>query len=41
MMAVRRPGPKDLQAIARLFHFGLPEERLPAFHALVDGFLTP
>ena len=34
------PG-KDLHATARQFHFSLPEERLPAFQALVDGFLAP
>jgi hypothetical protein len=39
-MAVRRPGPQDLQATARQFHFSLPEERLPAFQALVDRFLA-
>ncbi len=40
-MAVRRPGPEDLQAIARQFHFTIPTERLPAFQALVEGFLAP
>jgi hypothetical protein len=34
------PG-KDLQATARQFHLSLPEERQPAFQALVDGFLAP
>ncbi|HYY79091.1 MAG TPA: amidase [Actinomycetes bacterium] len=40
-MAVRRPAPEDLQAIARQFHFTIPDERLPAFQALVEGFLAP
>jgi hypothetical protein len=29
-MAVRRPGPEDLQAIASQFHFTIPDEQLPA-----------
>src|SRR5215218_8734066 len=40
-MAVRRPGPEDLQAIARQFHFSIPEERLPSFQALVEGVPCP
>src|ERR671921_924032 len=40
-MAVQRPAPDDLAAIARLFHFGIPQERMPAFEALVEGFLAP
>jgi amidase len=40
-MAVRRPGSEDLQAIASQFHFTIPEERMPAFQALVEGFLAP
>ena len=40
-MAVQRPGPDDLAAIARQFHFSIPPERMPAFEALVEGFLAP
>ena len=40
-MAVQRPGPDDLVGIARQFHFGIPQERMPAFEGLVEGFLTP
>jgi len=40
-MAIRRPGPEDLRSIARDFHFHLPDEQMPAFQALLDGFLAP
>jgi amidase len=40
-MAVQRPGPDDLRAIAERFHFTIPDERLPAFQALVEGMLAP
>jgi amidase len=40
-MAVQRPGPDDLVGIARQFHFGIPQERMPAFEGLVEGFLAP
>jgi amidase len=40
-MAVQRPRPDDLTEIARQFHFGLAPERMPAFEALVEGFLAP
>ena len=40
-MAVQRPTPDDLAAIARQFHFAIPLERMPAFEALVEGFLAP
>ena len=40
-MAVQRPAPEDLTAIARQFHFSIPQERIPAFEALVEGFLAP
>jgi amidase len=40
-MAVQRPAPEDLTAIARQFHFSIPQERMPAFEALVEGFLAP
>ena len=40
-MAVQRPTPDDLAAIARQFHFAIPPERMPAFEALVEGFLAP
>ena len=40
-MAVQRPAPDDLAAIARQFHFGIAQERMPAFEALVEGFLAP
>src|SRR5215208_4026033 len=40
-MAVQRPTPDDLTAIARQFHFGISQERMPAFEALVEGFLAP
>src|SRR5919106_957542 len=40
-MAVQRPGPDDLTAIARQFHFSISQERMPAYEALVEGFLAP
>jgi amidase len=40
-MAVQRPAPEDLAAIARQFHFSIPKERMPDFQALVEGFLAP
>jgi amidase len=40
-MAVRRPGPEELRAIARRFHFTIPDQRMPAFEALVESFLAP
>src|SRR5919112_6883798 len=40
-MAVQRPAPTDLTAMARQFHFGISQERMPAFEALVEGFLAP
>src|ERR671914_2075879 len=40
-MAVQRPAPDDLAAIARQFHFSISQERMPAFEALVEGFLAP
>jgi hypothetical protein len=40
-MAVQRPAPDDLAAIARQFHFSIPQERMRAFEALVEGFLAP
>src|SRR5215212_4749692 len=40
-MAVQRPAPDDLVAIARQFHFDIAQERMPAFEALVEGFLAP
>src|SRR5919197_3923334 len=40
-MAVRRPEPEDLRAIANRFHFTIPDDDLPAFEALLEGFLTP
>ena len=40
-MAVQRPGPDDLAAIARQFHFAIAPERMAAFEALVEGFLAP
>jgi len=40
-MAVQRPGPDDLGEIARQFHFGISQERMPAFEGLVEGFLAP
>jgi amidase len=40
-MAVQRPGPDDLVGIARQFHFGIPQERMPAFEGLIEGFLAP
>jgi len=40
-MAVRRPEPEDLQAIARQFHFTIPDERMATFQALLEGFLAP
>src|SRR5919107_2897938 len=40
-MAVQRPAAKDLAAIASQFHFSIPQERMPAFEALVEGFLAP
>src|SRR6266516_6590974 len=40
-MAVRRPGPDDLAAIAREFHFSIPEERMTTVQALIEGFIAP
>jgi amidase len=40
-MAVRRPQPDDLSAIARQFHFTVPPERMPVVQALVEGLLAP
>src|ERR671910_3506747 len=40
-MAVQRPAPENLAAIASQFHFSIPQERMPAFEALVEGFLAP
>jgi amidase len=40
-MAVQRPVAEDLTAIAGQFHFSIPQERMPAFQALVEGFLAP
>jgi hypothetical protein len=40
-MAVRRPEPEDLQAIARQFHFTIPDQRMATFQALLEGFLAP
>src|ERR671914_418542 len=40
-MAVQRPAPENLAAIASQFHFSIPKERMPAFEALVEGFLAP
>ena len=40
-MAVQRPVSDDLVAIARQFYFDIPPERMPAFEALVEGFLAP
>src|SRR5215216_3421766 len=40
-MAVQRPAPDDLVAIAHQFHFDISQERMPAFEALVEGFLAP
>jgi amidase len=40
-MAVRRPGARDLDSIAREFHFTIPEERMPVVQALLEGFLSP
>src|SRR6266487_3049511 len=40
-MAVRRPQPDDLSAIARRFHFTIPAERMPVVQALVEGLLAP
>jgi amidase len=40
-MAIRRPGPDDLVAIAREFHFTIPPEQLPSFQAVLEGFLAP
>ena len=40
-MTVRRPGPEDLRAIAQRFHFTIPDEQMPAFEALLEGFLAP
>src|SRR5918992_3432838 len=40
-MAVQRPAPDDLTALAHQFHFGISQERMPAFEALVEGFLAP
>ena len=40
-MAVQRPASDDLVAIARQFHFDIPQERMAAFEAQVEGFLAP
>ena len=40
-MTVRRPGPDDLRAIAHRFHFTIPDDQMPAFEALLEGFLAP
>ena len=40
-MAVQRPASDDLVTIARQFWFEIPPERMPAFEALVEGFLAP
>ena len=40
-MAVQRPVAEDLTAIAGQFHFSIPQERMPAFQTLVEGFLAP
>src|ERR671932_2597742 len=40
-MAIRRPGPEDLRSIAHQFHFSVPDEQMPAFQALLEGFLAP
>ena len=40
-MTVRRPGPDDLRAIARRFHFTIPDDRMPVVEALLEGFLAP
>src|SRR6185437_5451840 len=40
-VTVRRPGPDDLRAIAQRFHFTIPDDQMPAFEALLEGFLAP
>src|SRR4029450_6975215 len=40
-MAVQRPASDDLVAIARQFYFAIRQARMPAFEALVEGFLAP
>jgi hypothetical protein len=40
-MAVQRPAPEDLTELAHQFHFSISQERMPAFEALVEGFLAP
>ena len=40
-MAVRRPQPDDLNAIARQFHFTIPPERMAVVQALLEGLLAP
>ncbi len=40
-MAVRRPASEDLQAIARQFHFTIPDGRMASVQALLEGFLAP
>ena len=40
-MTVRRPGPDDLRAIAHRFQFTIPDDQMPAFEALLEGFLAP
>ena len=40
-MAVQRPGPDDLRAIARRFHFTIPDDQMPTVEALLEGFLAP
>ena len=40
-MTVRRPGPDDLRAIAQRFHFTIPDDQMPSFEALLEGFLAP
>jgi amidase len=40
-MTIRRPGPDDLRSIAHQFHFTVPDEQMPAFQVLLEGFLAP
>jgi hypothetical protein len=40
-MAIRRPGPDDLRSIAHQLHFSVPDEQMPAFQVLLEGFLAP
>jgi len=40
-VTVQRPGPDDLRAIAQRFHFTIPDDEMPAFEALLEGFLAP